>query len=93
MNLSSGMNINSLASGNIVNTASAIHENGPQATEATDAAAVKARWTHRVPQHEPWARTMTKDDYTHEPELKYEDKNVNRVERGRNITRGLYWRR
>lgn len=93
LNLTAGMNINENAAGNLVQTASVIHENGPAATAAKVADAKPAKWTHRVPQHEPWARTMTKDDFTHDPELKYEDKNVNRQERGKPITRGLYWRR
>lgn len=93
LNLTAGMNINENASGNLVQTATTIHENGPAAAAAKPADAKPAKWTHRVPQHEPWARTMTKDDFSHDPELKYEDNNVNRVERGRNITRGLYWRR
>lgn len=92
-NLTSGMNLNYLASGNIVNTATNVHLNGPQATEAKDAAAQKAKWTSRVPAHEPYARVMTKNDYTHEPELPYDHPNVGRVERGVQITRGLYWRR
>jgi len=89
LHLTSGAQMNFLAGGDLVQTASPnIHFNGPPATPAT-----KAKWTHRVPDHEPWGRVMTKDDYTHTPEYKYEDKNVNRVERGRQITRGLYWRR
>ena len=93
LNLTSGMNINESAGGNLVQTATVIHENGPAAATAKDAAAVKAKWTNRVPAHEPYARVMTKDDYSHTPEFSYDDKNVNRVERGSHITRGLYWRR
>ena len=93
MNMSSGMNINHMASADIVQTATNIHHNGPAADVATDASPEKAKWTHRVPQHEPYARGMTKNDYTHEPELAYDDPNVNKVERGAMTTRGLYWRR
>lgn len=93
LNLTSGLNINHSASGDIIQTASTIHQNGPAATPAKPAAALPARWTNRVPAHEPWPRTMTKDDYSHEPELQYDDKDVGRLERGRKITRGLYWRR
>lgn len=92
-NLSAGLNVNILAAGNILNTATAIHDNGPTATEAASANAEKAKWSNRTPNHEPWARTMTANDYTHDPEFKYDDPKVNRVERGKQITRGLYWRR
>lgn len=92
-NISAGLNLNHLASGNIHQTATAIHQNGPTAEEAKNADSKKAKWTHRVPAHEPWPRTMTKDDFSHTPEFEYDDIKVNRVERGRTITRGLFWRR
>lgn len=47
----------------------------------------------RIPKHEPWARTMTKSDTSIEPELPYDSKDVGRVERGRRISRGMFWRR
>lgn len=47
----------------------------------------------RLPQHEPWARTMTKSDTSTDPELPYDSPDVGRVERGRKIDRGTYWRR
>jgi hypothetical protein len=93
MNLSSGATMNHAASNDIIQSATTIQQNGPQAEIATEAAAVKAKWTHRVPQHEPYARGMTKDDYSHAPELKYDSPDVNRVERGEQITRGIHWRR
>lgn len=93
VNISSGLNFNQLASGNIQQTAAAIHQNGPAADEAKNAEAKPAKWSHRVPAHEPWPRTMTKDDYSHDPEHKYDDKAVNRTERGKTTTRGLFWRR
>jgi hypothetical protein len=64
-------------------------------TAATAAASseLPAFFTSRVPAHEPWARTMTLDDTTLQPEFIYTDANVNRSERGRTITRGTHWRR
>ena len=79
------------AGGNILQTGAKIHLNGPAA--ATAESAEKALFTNRVPNHEPWARVMTKKDTGHEPEFEYKDKSVNRVERGKKIPRGIYWRR
>lgn len=96
MKLSAGGSFHNNAGGNIIETASQIHMNGPSASVATEAQQPneqKAFWTNRVPDHEPWARTMTRDDFTHAPEFSYESKQVNRSERGRTITRGMYWRR
>jgi hypothetical protein len=88
LHLTSGSRMNFLSSEKILQTGTEIHFNGPAADPAE-----KAKWTHRVPDHEPFARVMTKNDYTHEPELPYDHPDVNRVERGRQITRGLFWRR
>jgi hypothetical protein len=96
MHLTSGSTFNILAGGDIINTGSNIHLNGPAATAATAATVPNeqpAKWTNRVPQHEPYARTMPKTDFSHDPEFKYTDKQVNRQERGRTIIRGMYWRR
>lgn len=99
VNMSAGGDANILAGGNIIGSASLVEWNGPGAAEAAEAAsatppsALHTKWTHRVPAHEPYARVMTKDDFTHEPELAYDDPNVNKMERGQLITRGLYWRR
>ena len=82
-----------LSAANMYCTAPQIHLNGPTAASATAPAEQPAFWTDRVPTHEPFARTMTKNDFTHTPELKYDDKKVGRLERGRVITRGMYWRR
>lgn len=49
--------------------------------------------TNRKPEHESFARTMTKDDFTHEPEFSYDDPNVGRVERGESIIRNKNWKR
>lgn len=97
LHLTSSSQMNLLATGgNLVCQASQIHLNGPAATAATAAAELPAEpafWTDRVPDHEPWARVMTKNDQTHEPELPYDSKNVGLIERGRKIIRGLFWRR
>lgn len=96
MKLTSGGSFHNAAAGSILETAASIHMNGPSASSANDAENAdeqQAFLTNRVPDHEPYARTMTKDDFTHEPEFSYTDPRVNRVERGHTITRGAYWRR
>lgn len=96
LNLTSGGDTNQNAGGNIIETAPAIHHNGPVAavaTNATNASEQPAMWTNRVPDHEPWARVMTANDFTHAPEFPYTSPQVGRVERGQQIRRGKYWRR
>ena len=96
MMLSAGGSFHNNAGGSIIETASMIHMNGPSAAVAEAAQPPnerKAFWTNRVPDHEPYARCMTKHDYTHEPEFSYDSKDVNRVERGNTIARGMFWRR
>jgi len=96
MKLSTGSNFQLNAGANIIETGSRIDLNGPQAAVATDAqppAEEPAFWTSRVPDHEPWARVMTKNDFTHEPEFPYTSEQVNRSERGHTFDRGRYWRR
>lgn len=63
------------------------------ADSASSADPAKAKWTSRVPLHEPFGRCSTKDDYSHEPELDYSSSNMGKVDSGRPITRGHYWRR
>lgn len=92
----SGGDIHISASGAILNTGSVIHLNGPSASPATTAQlpTVKpAFYVSRLPTHEPFARCMTKDDNTISPEFAYADSRVNRVERGKDIPRGMFWRR
>lgn len=93
LHLTSGSTMNFNAGGNILQTGTAIHLNGPTAEQASSANEQLAFWTSRVPAHEPWARVMTKNDFTHDPELEYTDKQVNKIERGRQIDRGMFWRR
>lgn len=98
-NLTAGGTLNLKAGGNILETGAQIHLNGPGAASASDAGKADkagekpALFTNRVPAHEPWARTMTKKDDSHEPELKYDSEYVGRMERGKSISRGSYWRR
>lgn len=104
LNLNGSM-VNILGSTMILQTAPTIHLNGPPATPGTPAEAAAsavaaqppdeqpAFWTNRVPDHEPYARVMTKHDFTHEPEFAYTDPSVGKSERGRRINRGMYWRR
>jgi hypothetical protein len=88
-----------LSDGPIFETGTQIHLNSTSASlafagvAASTPAELLAYWTSRVPAHEPWARTMTKDDTTHTPEFTYNQTDVNKVERGRVIDRGMYWRR
>lgn len=63
------------------------------AASADPAGEKPALFVDRIPQHEPWPRTMTKDDTTTAPEFAYDDPQVNRSERGRTIDRGSFWRR
>lgn len=96
LNLQSGAVTNMLAGGNIVGTGAAVHWNGPGAGSAAAAEAASeqlAFWTNRVPDHEPWARVMTKEDTSHDPEFPYDSTDVGKSERGRQINRGMYWRR
>ena len=85
INIEAKKTLNTAAHQALVQAAPVISQNG--------APAEKAKWTNRVPQHEPYARGLTKDDYTHEPEQTYDDPNVGKVERGVEIERGEHWRR
>jgi hypothetical protein len=96
VNLTSTDATHILASKDVLLTGKVVQTNGTPATaavEAPTAGTQPAMWTNRVPDHEPFARTMTASDFSHAPEFKYKDPNVNRSERGRTIIRGMYWRR
>lgn len=79
-----------------------VHLNpGTNAASNADSA-VEAFWTSRVPEHEPWARVMTKPEstdqnsnntHTNAAEYSYDDKNVGRKERGEDLTRNSKWHR
>lgn len=96
LKLTGGASTNIASGGDINNTANNINLNSAPAEiaqTATAASDLQAFWTNRVPLHEPFARTMTADDFSHTPEFSYTDPNVNREERGTAIIRGTYWRR
>jgi hypothetical protein len=92
-NITSFVDTNINAGGNVVMTGAEIHENGPPAASVSDTQAQDSYLSSRVPDHEPWARTMTKDDTTHEPEFSYDDDNVGKSDRGETITRNSNWQR
>lgn len=87
------------SSGTLRLTGNAIHNSAPSilnngsASSAPSADAAPANAPSRIPQHEPWARSLTKSDTSEEPELSYSDANVNKSERGESIERGIFWRR
>jgi len=97
INEQSGGDNNTKAGGTILETGSTIHMNGPTAADAAIAAVAIADQkapdlaflTNRYPQHEPWARTGTKDDTTLDPKYPYNDPNVGREHK----VRGTNWRR
>jgi hypothetical protein len=72
LNLQSGGNTNINATGQIIQTGSQIHLNGPGAASAeaaTPTATIEtntfeAFYTSRIPEHEPWARVMTDPLFT-----------------------------
>lgn len=87
------------SSGTLRLTANAIHSSAPtilnngSASSAPSATPDPANKPSRIPQHEPWARGVTRDDTSEESELSYTDINVNKIERGKSIERGMFWRR
>lgn len=85
------------AGGFVKETGTKIYLNSTNAANVADPAIAPneqpAKWTSRVPSHEPYPRVMTKDDFTHEPEVPYDDPSVGMVERGTPILRGKHWRR
>jgi hypothetical protein len=96
--IQAGGTLNETAGGVIKLTGSTIHLNGPAAAAASSSNAQSpaeqpAKWTNRVPDHEPYGRVMTKGDFTHEPEVPYNSKQNGRIERGIEIIRGMFWRR
>jgi len=67
LNLKSGSDTKMNAGGNIIQQGAQIHFNGPPAVitasaiESDPTNTFEAWWTSRVPEHEPWARVMTKE--------------------------------
>ncbi len=96
LKLMSGSSTNMTAGGDIRQTAPNIYQNGPTAATASEAVSANeqaAFYTNRIPDHEPWARMMTQSDIGIDGELSYNDPNVGKIERGKPIHRGIYWRR
>jgi len=103
-NTTSGTDTNIRAGGNIIETGTEIHLNGPSALGATSASSAgekHAFWTTRVPEHEPWGRVfmdLTADqDYNnkHNPEYDYTQLEINTGSeaRGDVYTRNDLWSR
>lgn len=96
LHLDSGGQMNLLAGGQLLGQGSQVHFNGPGPSSATaaDAAGEQASfYVSRIPDHEPWARVVTKEDTSTAPEFDYTSDQVNKSERGRTINRGMFWRR
>lgn len=91
--IDSSAKTNLKAGASILSTAPKVLVNASPAAPAEKATPKPAKWTNRLPDHEPYARVMTKDDFTHEPEFTYTHTNVGLMERGIKIPRGKYWRR
>ena len=100
---SAGSDSTLLAGGNVLLTGTEVHLNGPPAPAGggvPDENTKDSFKTSRVPDHEPWARTMmdpTKSDNdtgnTQEPEFDYDSDDVGRNELGKPITRNPLWHR
>ncbi len=101
-----GVTASLLAAGNVLLTGAQVHLNGPPASPGAGAdttpptAAKESFLTSRVPDHEPWARTMTKAasadgdaGNTSEPDLTYTSVDVGKKERSETISRNPKWHR
>jgi hypothetical protein len=84
-----GQTMNLLAGANLLASASQIQLNGPQAGQASSPEEQEAFWTNIVPQHEPWGRVTTLDDFTHDPFYPYDSDQVGRQFK----VRGPNWHR
>lgn len=96
LNLNSGSATNVLSGADVVVTGANVHLNGPQAEQAQGTQPPNeqpAAWTNIVPDHEPFLRAMTANDFTHVPEVPYDSDKAGKIERGVEIPRGKYWRR
>ena len=74
--------------------------NGPaarQADIADECDCQLAYWTNRVPEHEPWSRSVMKDwekNLRHDVlEFPYQDTRVNKIDSGDDLQRNRFWRR
>jgi hypothetical protein len=87
--IKTGGTLHLFAGGNILGKGSQVQFNGSPPSEAAVAGEEPAKWTNRLPSHEPYARTTTKTDYSHEPKYSYDDPSIGSEDK----TRGKYWRR
>ncbi len=102
---SAGAAASLLAGANVLLTGAQVHLNGPPAPPGSGdvvppSPAKESFLTSRVPDHEPWARTMTKEasadgdsGNTSEPDLTYTSPDVGKKERTETITRNPKWHR
>lgn len=77
------------AEGRIIGKGSQIHLNGLVPTRASNANEEPAKFTNRIPMHEPWPRCTTINDYSHEPKYDYDNPAIGTEDK----VRGKYWRR
>ena len=87
--ITTGGTLHLKAGGQILGQGSQVYMNGPSPTSASPAGEDRAKFTNRVPSHEPWARMTTKDDYSHEPKYDYDNPAVGSEDKAR----GKNWRR
>jgi hypothetical protein len=87
--ITTGKTLNLKASGQILEQGSQIHFNGPVPASAAPANEEPAKWTNRIPTHEPYARGTTASDFSHAPKYSYDDPTVGSEDK----TRGPHWRR
>lgn len=99
MNSQSGSNMNLLAGGQIIETGTQIHLNGPSAAAADSAtsatAADNAYISSMIPNQEPFARSYTASNTTNAPEYAYDSSKVGKgsAVHGITLTRNPQWRR
>lgn len=97
--------MNLLAAGNVLVTGALVHLNGPPATPAIPASSpdeIQSNQPSRVPQSEPWARTIMKKDgdvtstgssSSQTPEYTNVDADSNKIEDGQSLGRNPNWHR
>jgi len=91
-NLEAGISGSIKVGGMLKMTGPAIHFNGPPASPADDASPAEPEdtfFTNRVPDHEPYIRTSTADDFSHTPKVTDGDSSIG----SEDSTRNGFWRR
>lgn len=88
--ITSGETLNLKSSNNMLLAGSQIHLNGPTPSgDLNDIGVENAKWTNRLPSHEPFARCSTLNDFSHDPKYSYDDPNIGTEDK----VRGPFWRR